>query len=72
VLIIVARTIANLAGSEDIQSALTMAMPSATSPAKPKAEPSQYMLRVHLAVELTKPGVQTKMSALSPLPPESV
>ena len=46
-----------------------MAMPSATSPAKPKAEPSQYMLKAHEVVEPSEPGVQTKISAPSPLAP---
>src|SRR5574341_390629 len=48
---------------------LAMSMPSATSPAKPKAEPSQYRLKVHVVVEPSEPGMQTKMSVPSPLTP---
>ncbi len=48
---------------------LRMSMPSATLPANPKAEPSQYMLNVHEVVGPSEPGAQTKMSAPSPRAP---
>ena len=40
-----------------------------TSPAKPFAEPSQYMAHVHAVVLPGEPRVQAKMSEASPLTP---
>lgn len=48
---------------------LIISNPSNTSPAKPLAEPSQYIEKVQVVVLPNEPAAQMKMSAPSPLTP---